>query len=75
MQNRTEKAERLHNATIEMRDAFYDLGIEDPELRRYFNMLLKAVELLEVMSERKRLVNISQCRPRRFSTIRTRRRL
>lgn len=51
MATRKEKVERLHNATIEMRDAFYDLGIEDPELRRYFNMLLKAVELLEVMSE------------------------
>lgn len=51
MQTRKEKVERLHNATIELRDAFYDLGIEDAELRKYFDMLLKAVELMEVMSE------------------------
>ncbi|WP_373163466.1 hypothetical protein [Agathobaculum sp. Marseille-P7918] len=51
MENKKEKVERLHNATIELRDAFYDLGIKDEELSKCFNMLLKAVELLEVMSE------------------------
>ena len=51
MENRKEKVERLHNATVELRDAFFDLGIEDAELTRHFNMLLKMVKLLEVMSE------------------------
>ena len=49
MQIRKEKAERLRNATIELREAFFDLGIEDAELSKYFNILIKAAELLEEM--------------------------
>lgn len=51
MENRKEKVERLYNATIEMREAFQDIGIKDEELSKCFNILLKAVELMEMMSE------------------------
>lgn len=51
MQTRKEKVERLRNATIEMREAFQDIGIKDEELSKCFNILLKAVELMEMMSE------------------------